>query len=354
MISSNNLIIKLLRLSAYTSALIAIVSIIPLLLTLETVALGFYISLFLLFFINVFVIWQINILLVFLFEKYSIRNHYPVLRYAASFILTVTFSGFFILYIESFNLIESYLQDDEIFRLREKSNWAPFFTSIFTNLFVLFMQELVLLREKKTSIELENAQLKIQRSEAINQQLKQHIHPHFLFNSLSILKSLIHKDPDTAEEYLIRLSDFLRNSISSNEANVVKLQEEMKICEDFIGMQKIRFGDALLVNFEIHEDTISGAYVPGFSLQLLMENAIKHNALTVNHPLRVNVTEEKGWIKVSNNVQKKQSIEHTTKSGLANLSQRYKIISGNDIEITGTEETFCVRIKILENENNNH
>lgn len=354
MITRNNLLKKLFRLSAYTSVLIAMVSIIPLFLTLKTVAPGFYLSLFLLFFFNVFIIWQINILLVYLFEQYSNRNKHPILRYATSFLITVTFSGFYILFIESFNLIDTYLQDEEIFRLRERSNWAPFFSSIFTNSFVLFMQELVLLREKKTSIELENAQLKIQRSEAINQQLKQHIHPHFLFNSLSILKSLIHKDPDTAEEYLIRLSDFLRNSISSNEANVVKLQEELKICEDFIGMQKIRFGDALQVIFEIPEEIISNAFVPGFSLQLLMENAIKHNALTVNHPLRVNVTEEKGWIKVSNNVQKKQSIEHTTKSGLANLSQRYKIISGNDIEITGTEETFCVRIKILENENNNH
>lgn len=293
-------------------------------------------------------------MLVYVYERYANPCKKPIIRYVLSFILSVGLSGFYLWYIQSFNLMEMYLQEEDLIMFGERSKYAPFFSSFFTNAFVLFMQELVLLRERKATIEMENAQLKIQRSEAINQQLKQHIHPHFLFNSLSILKSLIHKNPDVAEEYVIRLSDFLRISISSNEANVVMLKEELKLCEDFVQMQKIRFGDALVVSINIPETTLTTGYVPVFSLQLLLENAIKHNALTANAPLSISIKEDNDWLCVSNNIQKKQSIENSTKSGLANLSQRYKIISGHDIIIRDDENTFCVSIKILNDADSNN
>ncbi len=346
---------KLFRLSVYSSILIAAVSILPLYATLKTVAPFFYFYLFVVFFINIFIIWLINISLVYFFEK---LHHSPgkgnYLRYFLSFVVAVSVSGTFIMFVESLELLHVYIEDEDFLRLRERNRFAPFFSSFFTNAFVLFMQELVLLREKKTKVELENAQLRIEKAEAFNQQLKQHIHPHFLFNSLSVLKSLIHKDPEVAEEYVIRLSDFLRTSFSSNEAYVVKLKDELKMCNDFIEMQRIRFGEALKVSIDIPEALLNKGFVPGFSIQLLLENAIKHNALTANSPLEITIKENNGWLHISNNIQQKHSIEHSTKSGLANLSQRYKMISNHDIIIENSNESFDVQIKILDHEYRNH
>lgn len=354
MANFHGLIKKLFKIAFFSSFLIAGVSILPLFQTLKIVSTGFYIWVVLIITANIFLIWLINIFLVYIQEKYFVSSRQQFIRYALSFILSVTLSGFFLMFIESLNLRELYIPDEELLQIGKRHRFAPFFSSLFSNAFVLFMQEVVLLREKKASIELEFARLKIENSRAVNQQLKQHIHPHFLFNSLSILKSLIHKDPDVAEEYVIRLSDFLRTSVSSNESNVVKLKDELKMCDDFIEMQKIRFGNALKVENRLSQPTIENGFVPGFSIQLLLENAIKHNALTLQDPLTIIIEEMNGWLKVENNIQNKQSIEDSTRSGLANLSERYRIISGNDIQVESDENTFKVSIKILNNANSNH
>jgi len=347
-------IIRLVRVAVSTSILMAVISAIPLSMTIKTVSYTFY-SLFLtIITINAMTIWLINISLVYYYKNYQKKRNKQFTRYFLSYILSIFISGLFLMYIKSLNLAELYLPDEEFIMMHQKNRFAPFFSGFFTNTFILFILELILLRENKTLIELENAQLRTENALASNQQLKQHIHPHFLFNSLSILKSLIHKDPQIAEEYVIRLSDFLRTSISANGSNVISLKDELKMCMDYIEMQKIRFGEALHVSINIPEPWLSYGFLPGFSMQLLLENAIKHNALTPDSPLRIRVNADDSWLSVSNNLQKKQSLEHSTRMGLSNLAKRYKFISGNDIMITESEETFVVKIKILDNANSNY
>lgn len=345
---------KLFRLSLYTSMLLAVVSVIPWLLSITVASNFFYLLLLLIVFTNTFIIWQINILLVYKIHSIKSNNRKSILRYILSFIITITVSGLFIHFVQSFDLFDIYVQDEEFIKFQEQNILAPFFSAFFTNTFVLFIQELLLLREKKAFIELENARLRIENTEAINQQLKQHIQPHFLFNSLSILKSLIHKDPLIAEEYVIRLSDFLRVSVSPNQADLVQLAKELQLCEDYIEMQKIRFGEALQVAIAIPEKTLKKGFVPGFSVQLLIENAIKHNAFTVNTPLTIEVFEKNGWLCVTNNIQPKSSAENNTQSGLSNLSKRYMILSGHDIQIAEQDDRFEVRIKILDHAHSDH
>ncbi|MFH0896030.1 MAG: sensor histidine kinase [Bacteroidota bacterium] len=224
--------------------------------------------------------------------------------------------------------------------------FAPIILCFFINTIVLIIQEIVLLKNKKTSVELENAQLKIKNTEAYYQQLKQQIHPHFLFNSLNILKTLIKKNPELAESYLVKLSDFLRVSISSGNTNTVRLEEEIKLCVDFLEMQKIRFGDSLNYSIYIPEIMHIG-FVPVFSIQILIENAIKHNSLTTESPLQIDICYQNGALTVCNNLQNKLTSDTSTGMGLANLSERYKILSGNDIVIQKTNHKFCVEIKIL-------
>jgi len=211
----------------------------------------------------------------------------------------------------------------------------------------------MLLREKKAIIESENAQLKIKNIEATYNQLKQQIHPHFLFNSLNTLKTLIRKHPQDAEVYLKKLSDFLRASITLNNENLVKLSDELKFCLDYLELQKGRFGEALKYSIAIPEEVKSG-YVPVFSVQHLMENAIKHNALTIENPLLIEVNYDNMRIVVTNNLQSKGKTEETTARGLANLAERYKILSGDEIILQPDDNHFSVSLKILDHEDSNH
>jgi len=119
-------------------------------------------------------------------------------------------------------------------------------------------------------------------------------------------------------------------------------------------MQKIRYGRALEYNVNISEENLKTGYIPVFSLQILTENAIKHNALTNEAPLQINIRYEDGRIIVSNNLSKKDISEPSPGMGLINLAERYMILSGDEVLINNSNEKFSVSIKILTNENSNH
>ncbi len=221
------------------------------------------------------------------------------------------------------------------------------------NTVVLIIQDLVLLNEKKRRTESENTLLRIRNIEAANQKLKQQLQPHFLFNSLNVLKTLIRKQPDKAEVYLKRLSDFLRASVSSGDVNTVTLTEELRLSTEYFEMQKIRFEDAIHLEVSIPEEIREG-HLPVFSIQLLFENAIKHNVFTSESPLTIKLLYEEGWLTVSNNLQRKMSEESSSGLGLANLSERYRIISGDEIMIRPDASNFSVSIKILKDEDRHH
>ena len=234
------------------------------------------------------------------------------------------------------------------------SPYATIVMAISLNTVILIILDLILIKEKKTKIEIENTQLKLKNSEALYHQLKQQIHPHFLFNSLNTLKSLIRKSPDAAEDYLIKLSDFLRTSISAENDNKIKVKEELKLCLDYLEMQKTRYGAALHFSLDIPKAIYETGFVPVFSLQLLCENAIKHNVLTDESPLQIQIKYAEDRITVTNNLQPKLTTETSTGLGLINLAERYKILSGDEIIIRSSSNQFSVSIKILNDENSNY
>ncbi|HVS95861.1 MAG TPA: histidine kinase, partial [Puia sp.] len=110
---------------------------------------------------------------------------------------------------------------------------------------ILILQDLAVTREKNARIELENSRLRMRDIEAMNLRLTQQVHPHFLFNSLSTLKALIGASPEQASEYLVRLSGFLRSSMTGREGSLVTVGKELQLATDYLEMQRIRFGEAL-------------------------------------------------------------------------------------------------------------
>ncbi len=226
--------------------------------------------------------------------------------------------------------------------------------SVFVNTLIIMLHNYIILQDIKVTSDMENSLLKAANAEAANQLLRQQIHPHFLFNALNILKSLYKVDSVAAEEYLVCLSDFLRASVSNNNTKVVRLKDELKLCQDYLRMQKIRFGDALVCSVSVSEEIIESRFVPSFSIQPLLENAIKHNELTEEQPLRITIAQIDDRIKVSNTLKPKMISEASSGSGLNNLSERYRILSNDELLIETDDATFSVSIKLFDHQISMH
>ncbi|HEV7383170.1 MAG TPA: histidine kinase [Dyadobacter sp.] len=263
-------------------------------------------------------------------------------------------------------IIESFLRSRGILTTnslndpwRNLSGWRVYaylpYVSLMLYLFIFLIQSFVLSQYEKSRIELELLKLKSVNTDTVNQLLRQQIQPHFLFNALNVLRSLIKKYPQTADAYLIRLSDFLRASITRNSSGLATIREELKLCDDYMEMQRIRFGTAL--DYQVMPEVAKvdeAKFLPFFSLQPLLENAIKHNELTTLHPLTITISRQENCLVVRNNFRPKKMMEASSGSGLANLRERYKILSGDNIVIKTDESFFSVSIKILDHEYNHH
>ena len=222
------------------------------------------------------------------------------------------------------------------------------------NALIILLYNYNFLQHSKIQSELENLQLKATISETANQLLKQQIHPHFLFNVLNTVKTLYKQDINQGEAYLVHLANFLRASLSNPTARIVKLDDELQLCGDYIEMQRIRFGHALTCKIDLSSETRQRKFVPYFALQTLLENAIKHNDLTEEAPLNIHIVEEQNFVNVINNLQPRHFKEHSTGQGLFNLAERYRLLTGDEIRIVKSESQFKVSIKLLDNEDSNH
>lgn len=196
------------------------------------------------------------------------------------------------------------------------------------------------------NFEIENEKLKNENLEAQLLLLKQQMRPHFLFNSLNTLKTLVKSKGEEAEEFIVKLSDLYRYSLQSNISDKITVKEELELLNAYIYMMKTRFEDNLIINVNIEQDVLN-TFVPTFSLQTLVENCIKHNIISNTKKLQVDLLNTSDSIIVKNNLQPKSIIEGSNKIGLQNLITRYQLIASSVIEIYKTENEFIVKLPIL-------
>jgi two-component system, LytTR family, sensor kinase len=221
----------------------------------------------------------------------------------------------------------------------------PLISILAINTIILIICNAVISSQKNKTAELEIEQLKVNNLEAQKQALLQQLHPHFLFNTLSVLKSLIKENPDEAENYAVKLSEFLRYSIQVHKKDLVTVEQELKFTKDYIDLQKVRFENSFICKINIPE-AVYQVQVPAFALQTLVENAIKHNSFTEKRPLQIKIDYADNAITVWNNKTLAKTAE-TNGTGLENLNQRYKIIVNKEIEITDGKEEFSVLVHLL-------
>lgn len=181
--------------------------------------------------------------------------------------------------------------------------------------------------------------------------LKNQLDPHFLFNSLNVLTSLIEENPDNAQKFTTSLSKIYRYVLEQKNKDLVTVSEELKFAKTYMSLLQMRFEDAL--KFSLPE-TISDSelkIVP-LSLQLLLENAVKHNVITSDSPLIISIYEEDDYLVVENNTNPKASLEKSTKVGLKNINQRYSLITRQPVDIIKNHQSFKVRLPLLNQEIN--
>ncbi len=176
--------------------------------------------------------------------------------------------------------------------------------------------------------------------------LKNQLDPHFLFNSLNVLTSLIEEDPRQAQRFTTSLSKVYRYVLEQKNKDLVTVDEELQFAKTYVQLLKMRFEDS--IDFEIPEnsDNPEAKIVP-LSLQLLLENAVKHNVVSSSRPLRLKVHEEGDMLVVSNNLQEKQVVKKSSGVGLQNIKQRYGILTDREVHIKKTNTQFSVTLPML-------
>lgn len=192
-----------------------------------------------------------------------------------------------------------------------------------------------------------NQKLEKENAVAHYKLLKAQIEPHFLFNSLSVLNSLVYIDQDIASDFIFRLSKILRYSIEQNDRTFVSLKEEINYIDNYIFLMENRFVKSIYMQNEIEAQLFETAVLPPSSIQVLLENAIKHNSFNENNPLLISLKNDSEYLYVENTLRPKTPNEKSTGTGIFNLSQRFQHLCAKDIIVTTEESLFRVALPII-------
>ena len=235
--------------------------------------------------------------------------------------------------------------------LKSGVNWQVVFTAsliiMICVIFITHVYETVFLVKESENEMLRAEQLERARAEAELEALKNQIDPHFIFNSLNTLSYLIEEKPAKAKLFNDSLADVYRYILQNKARGLVLLQEEINFLKDYFSLLKIRFEDALQLQFDIDEALFDQHLIPPISLQVLMENAIKHNEFSDDNPLVIEISFNGGALIFYNEVRKKILRRPSSKIGLQNLNERYKLITGNTITIEETAKKFSIVLPVL-------
>jgi two-component system LytT family sensor kinase len=203
---------------------------------------------------------------------------------------------------------------------------------------------------QKKLLQIEAAKLGHENTIAHFEILKNQVNPHMLFNAMALLKSIIDKDKDTAKEFIDNLSDIFRQAFQLKKDLLVSVQEELHFVESYIHIICKQYENCLIVDMAI-PDMIKNYYIPPFSLQLIVENVIKHNELSESNPVHLNIYYQDDMIHIENTVVKKEETK-VSRSGVGhqNLIERYKLISEKEPRFFADEKIFSVCLPLFINE----
>ncbi|MEM6319007.1 MAG: histidine kinase [Bacteroidota bacterium] len=213
--------------------------------------------------------------------------------------------------------------------------------------------ETYVLKVRNKALEQENSQLMVQTAKMEKEHvlsqfeiLKNQINPHFLFNSMNILTSLIPRSPQTAVKFTKQFSKVFRTLLEMNEELTIPLEQELDFIKSYLFLQKMRFDKSLQIQVRIAKSKLS-KQLPPFGLQLLIENAIKHNIISEEMPLKISIANEGDYLKVVNNLQLRGGDRTSTGIGLKNLKARYKMLTDEPVLLEADKKQYSAKIPLI-------
>ncbi len=174
--------------------------------------------------------------------------------------------------------------------------------------------------------------------------LKNQVNPHFLFNSLNTLSSLVASDAGMSEKFIQKLSTIYRYILENRDVDFISLSSEIKFVEDYFFLQKIR--DDGKIELTLPDEPLADFEILPISIQMLAENALKHNAATKSNPLKIEISLENGWVVVKNNLQPKMQMGHSSNLGLKNLKERVRLVMNKEVTVESSGDSFIVKIPL--------
>lgn len=216
---------------------------------------------------------------------------------------------------------------------------------LISSLLIAIELKIVDMLQHMRSKEIENAWLRNAHLKTELDLLKGQLQPHFFFNALSSLSAVVRENPSQAQYYINQLSKVYRYSLQKNDHHLQSLNEELNAVESYVALLRMRYEKGFRLDIDIKEEHLN-LLLPHMSLQPLIENASKHNIVTVNRPLHIHISVEDGWLIVANNLQLLSFPEAGTGIGLSNLNERYRILMQQEINITKEDGKFIVKLPL--------
>ena len=214
-------------------------------------------------------------------------------------------------------------------------------------IFITHVYETVFLVKETESEMIRNEQLERAKAEAELEALKNQIDPHFIFNSLNTLSHLIEVKPIKAKQFNDNLAEVYRYILQNKARDLVLLKEEMNFLQNYFALLKIRFENAVRMEVAMDENKTDHYLIPPISLQILVENAIKHNEFSEQLPLTIEINLADDELVISNPVRRKTLRKPSSKIGLQNLRERYRLVTNKEIVVRETENDFIVMLPVL-------
>ncbi|MCA0132149.1 histidine kinase [Winogradskyella alexanderae] len=291
-----------------------------------------------------FILSYVNMLYFRFIKRLNIRN-YDVLKrivYGISGATVITLTTIFILRI----MILVFLYGQSFKTFLQNDGWGGYSFGLWVTLSILSIFYVGYFYNRYQKNKVKEQKVIAGAASAKFDALKNQLDPHFLFNSLNVLTSLIEENPESAQKFTTSLSKVYRYVLEQKNKELVTLDEELSFAKTYMSLLKMRFEDSII--FEIPEKALNPeSKVVPLSLQLLLENAVKHNMVTTSKPLHIKIYEDGNHLVVMNNLQPKQIVKKGSGVGLENIKQRYALLTERNVYINQRDKDFAVAIPML-------
>lgn len=291
-----------------------------------------------------FTIGYANKFLFLFFDKLFVEDRFSVKRILIGFVSSYVSTLFVIFLLQIFKGV--IIEERSFGQFFAKENPGTYVFAIFMTFMIVLSFQAFYFFKAYNENKFKEQKIIAGTANAKFESLKNQIDPHFLFNSLNVLSSLIEENPENAQRFTTSLSKIYRYVLEQKDKDLVSVDEELAFAKTYMNLLKMRFENSLFYELPTANINPEAKVVP-LSLQLLLENTVKHNVVSEQRPLHIRIYIEEDYVVIQNNYQKKEVLQDRQGVGLQNIINRYGIISNRKVLIEQNEQTFRVKIPVL-------